>query len=188
MNEIKIKEQDYENFKNKAIISKYHVKQPTQNTFHISTGDKWLPLIILIILILFIIFIFLALTEKIQIEGEGALAIIFAPCIIMALLVLCIKQFCCTYYNADIIMLDNSLIIERRSCIWRSTKTYLPGQINEMKVTRHDNGKNRSYKLELILSNTERKTLLVIKDDLTSDEISYFQRVVNGHINNKMKI
>ena len=33
MNEIKIKEQDYENFKNKAIINKYHVKQPTKNTF-----------------------------------------------------------------------------------------------------------------------------------------------------------
>ena len=47
---------------------------------------------------------------------------------------------------------------------------------------------NRKYKLELILSNNKRKTLLVINEVLTSDEISYFLEVVNSHIKNKMKV
>ena len=188
MNEIKIKEQDYENFKNKALINKYHVKQPTQNTFHISTGDKWLPLIIVVVLILFVLFIVSAATGNAQVDGEAGLAILFSPCIIIILIVFCLKQFCCTYYNADITMLDNSLIIKRRSCIWRSTKIYLPGQINGIELYNHYNGKRNIYKLDINLSNNRRENLLVLTTDLTSDEVDYFNKVVNDHIKNKMKI
>lgn len=188
MNEIKIKEQDYENFKNKAIINKYHVKQPTKNTFHISTGEYLsLFFFILFVIILLITLDVLAVVGIIEIEGENAIGIILSPCIIMALIGFCCNHFCCTYNNADIIMSDNSLIIKRRSCVWQSTKIYYPGQIHEMELYMYDR-ENRKYKLELILSNNKRKTLLVINEVLTSDEISYFLEVVNSHIKNKMKV
>ena len=192
MNEVEDKEKDYENFKRKAKINRYHIKQPTQNTFHISTGDKWLPLIILIILVVFILIIGLALyganTKNSNVDPETGIAILCSPCVVIALICFCLKQFCCTYYNADIIMLDNSLIIERRSCVWRSTKIYLPGQINEIDLYDQYNGKKRIFKLDIKLSNNKKKNLLFITANLTSDEVDYFIKVVNDHIRNKMKV
>ena len=85
-------------------------------------------------------------------------------------------------------MLDNSLLIKRRSCVWRSTKIYLPGQINEIDLYSQYNGKKQVFKLDLKLSNNKRKTLLVITANLTSDEVDYFMKVVNEHIKNKMKV
>ena len=186
-NEFQVKEKDYENFRINSQMNKYHVKQPTPNTFHISTGDKWLPLIILLGIIFFILFVILGVTGKIQIEGEAALLIIFSPCIVIFFLCYCLKQFCCTYYNADIIMLDDSLIIKRRSCIWRSKKTYFRDQINNMKIKRYNDGKNQRYKLDIILSDNETKTLLVLPGILTSNEVDYFNKVVNNYIKYKMR-
>ena len=77
MNGVQKKESDYENFQINAQMKKYHIKQPLQNTFHISTGDKWLPLILLFAIILLILFVVLAVTGAIQIDGEGVLVIIF---------------------------------------------------------------------------------------------------------------
>ena len=187
IDKIKEKEKEYENFQINAKRNKYHVKQPTQNTFHISTGDKWMPLIILIILIFFILIIALAVTgKKTNIDPETGLAIICSPCVVIVLICLCLKQFCCTYYNADITMINHSLVIERRSCVWRSTKIYLPGQIKEIDLYRNNSRKKRRYILDIILSNNKRKTLLVIITFLTSDEIHYFNKVVNDYIKNEM--
>ena len=63
---------------------------------------------------------------------------------------MCLKQFCCTYYNADIIMFDNSLKIKRSSCIWRSEDIYLPGQINKIDLYSYNDGKNTKNKLDII--------------------------------------
>ena len=86
--------------------------------------------------------------------------------------------------------MDNSLIIKSRSCFCRRTKTYLPGQINGISIfsnsDTNDNSKKK-YKVDIILSNNSRQTLLDITESLTDEEINYFQKVVNDYIKNKMK-
>ena len=152
------------------------------NTFHISTGDKWLPLQICGVMI-FLIFIFaLMLAGVITIEGEGAIVVLFTPCIVCFLIGYCCKQCCCTYYNVDIIMADNSLKIKRRSCVCRSTKTYNLDEIDKISLYCCDDEKKQKYKLDIIFNDNERKTLLVINHELTDVEVKYFQKVVNHYI------
>ena len=186
---VTIKDKDYEKYQVTAQTNNYRIKQPTENSFHISTGDKWIPLLIFCIIIILILFVVSVATgyNNIQGDGEAALALIFSPCILIFLIGICLKQCCCTYYNADIIMADNSLIIKRRSCVCISSKIYLPGQINEILLYNYQSGKSTKYKLDIQLSNNERKNILVLNNDLTTEEINYFIKVVNDYIKFKMK-
>ena len=177
---------DYESFQINSQKYNYHIKQLNPYTFHISTGEKWLPLIfcgIAIILIISFVLIITGVTELNTSDGASIIGIIFAPCISAYLFCMCIKQSSKTY-NADIIMMDNSLIIKSRCCCaCQTTKTYLPGQITGISIN-----KEEKYKMEISLSNYTYKTIMILPGNLTDEEINYFKKVVNDYIKNKMKI
>ena len=180
---------DYETFQINSEISKYHIKQPNPNTFHISTGEKWLPLILLAIAIILIISYVLVMSGVIKVDGNGIIGIFFAPCIAFYLICVCIGK-CLKYYNAYIIMMDNSLIIKSRSCVCRSTKTYHPDQINGISIYSYNDindDNEKKYKMDILLSNNNHQTLMVLPGSLTDEEINYFLKVVNNYIRNKMK-
>ena len=178
---------DYESFQINSQKYNYHIKQPNPYTFHISTGEKWLPLVFCGIAIIFMISFVMLITGVLDLNGsDGAsiIAIIFAPCISTYLFCMCIKQSSKTY-NADIIMMDNSLIIKSRCCCaCQTTKTYLPGQITGISIYKNE----EKYKMEISLSNYTYKTIMFLPENLTDEEINYFKKVVNDYIKNKMKI
>ena len=178
---------DYESFQINSQKYNYHIKQPNPYTFHISTGEKWLPLIFCGIAIVLIISFVLVITGAMKLnasDGSSIIGIIFAPCISTYLICMCIKQSSKTY-NADIIMMDNSLIIKSRCCCaCQTTKTYLPGQITGISIYKNE----EKYKMEISLSNYTYKTIMFLPENLTDEEINYFKKVINDYIRNKMKI
>ena len=186
---VKVNNIDYESFRINSQMYNYHIKQPNPYTFHISTGEKWLPLIFCVIAIILIISFVMLISGVLELNGSDGIsiiAIIFAPCISIYLMYMCIKQSSKTY-NADIIMMDNSLIIKSRSCCaCQITKTYLPGQINGISI-RSVKGIN-DKKLEILLSNNAYYSVMVLPGNLTDEEINYFEKVVNDYIKNKMRI
>ena len=181
---------DYESFRINSQMNKYHISQPNPYTFHISTGEKWSPLIKFAIAIILIIFSISVISGALQTDENGIIIIIFTPCMVVYLICTCLRK-CCKNYNADIIMMDNSLIIKSRSCVCRRTKTYRPGQIKGISIYSKNNINEydkKKYKVEILLTNKDPYTLMVLPGSLGDEEIDYFLKVVNDYIKNKMKI
>ena len=78
MNEIIVKDKDCENFQINCQMKRYDIKQPNPNTFHISTGYKWLLLLIFIGKIILILFVTLAITGNMKIDQDNVIIIFFS--------------------------------------------------------------------------------------------------------------
>ena len=183
---INIQNQNYNNF---SEIRHKGISHPNENTFNISIGCCWkyFPLIIFFMGLILMSYPF-TVSKK-----DSITPFIAGICLFILSLIFFFKL----YTHATFIMGKNNLKVERKALCGKKTYIYNPGEILRVlflyDYSPGDEYEGDSHRYYLWVFPLKGDTVKILScpfgsPAFTSEEIDYFNYVINSHIQNKMRV